>query len=545
MTARRWKLWVPIGAALWSIGAGMAASAQLLPGSPVLDRAAASRFVAQTTFGPTTASINQVALLGRNAWLAQQLLTPATLHLPRYQELVASGVADRSARYATWWETALTAPDQLRQRLAFALSQIFVVSENDSTLVNRQAQLTDYYDLLVSGAFGNYRDLLEAVTLSQAMGLFLSHLGNDKPNPTTGQRPDENFAREVMQLFSIGLWELNRDGSPRLDSAGEQIPTYDQAVIESYARVYTGWTWAHRETFGRGSSVADETFEPMKAFPDHHDSEAKTLIDGSVLPAGQTPEADLAGALDSLFEHDNLPPFIARQLIIKLVTSNPSADYIDRVAAVFENNGVGVRGDLGATVAAIFLDPEARFDAQSDPTIHGKLKEPILRLSQLFRAFDASSASGIYGVGSTSTAYGQTPLSAPSVFNFFSPNYQLPGAIEEAGYYSPEFQMQTETQGILIVDDLAKWVSRSAENAAEDVPVLDLSPAVDLAADADALVDELDVLMLGGAMSPATRTFALELLSLYPDDGSDARRLRRAQAAVTAVVVSPDYAIQR
>lgn len=516
-----------------------------LLGGTLLDRGASARFLTQTTFGATRDEIDRVALIGRDLWLLEQLGKTPTLHLPRYQALLAQSASATDARYATWWEIALTAPDQLRQRVAFALSETFVVSDSDTALNDRPMQLTAYYDLLVRNAFGNYRSLLEQVALSPAMGLFLSHLGNDKPDPVTGRRPDENFAREAMQLFSIGLWQLNRDGSPILDAKGEQIPTYDQAVIENYARVYTGWTWAHRTTWGRGSAVADETDAPMKAFPDHHDSDSKVLIDGSVLPAGQTPEQDLKAALDSLFNHANVPPFIARQLIIKLITSNPSPAFIERIARVFENNGLGVRGDLGAVVTAIFLDPEARLGFLSDQTVYGKLKEPLLRLSQLLRAFEARSRSGLLGVGRTQAAYAQAPLGANSVFNFFSPQFQQPGPIKNAGYYSPEFQLQTETQGVLIVDNLGKRIALTSATAGDDDPVLDLSSLVAEAADSAAMLDDLDVLLLGGSMSASLRDIASRAIALTPDAGDEASRLKRAQIALTVIVVSPEYAVQR
>ena len=514
-----------------------------LPGTGLLDRGQAARFLTQTTFGPTLAEINSVSLIGRDLWLARQLTASPSSHLERYEALLPQFGNPADARLAAWWEIALTGDDQLRQRVAFALSEIFVVSDQDSQLGGRQAQLAAYYDLLVEHAFGNYRELLEAVTLSPAMGLYLSHLGNDKPNPETGRRPDENYARESMQLFSIGLWQLNPDGSPVLDGAGERVPTYDQALIESYARVYTGWTWAHRETFGRGSSAEDETYEPMKAFADHHDMGEKRLLKDVVLPAGQTPEQDLEAALDSLTEHPNTAPFIARQLIIKLITSNPSPEFIARIAGVFENNGFGVRGDLGAVVRSIFLDPEARQRELSDIETYGKLKEPILRLSQLLRAFDASSPSGVYAIGNTQSAYAQAPLRSPSVFNFFSPNYALPGAIEVQGLLSPEFQLQTETQGMQIVDDLARRVENGlADDAAL---ALDLSQAENQADDAESLADYLEILLLGGEMSDALRQALSEVIAGVPEAEDGHHLLLRAKLAAMLVVVSPEFAVQR
>jgi len=522
-----------------------AAQAAELIGTGLLDRGEAARFLNQTTFGPNRGDVDRVSLVGRDVWLAEQLGKAATLHLPRYQALKSAFSSDTDARYAAWWEISLTAPDQLRQRLAFALSEIFVVSDVDDQLVQRPLQLAAYYDLLLNNAFGNFRTLMEQVTLSPAMGLFLSHLGNDKPDPISGRRPDENYARELMQLFTIGLWQLNRDGSARLDGQGEQIPTYDQALVEEYARIYTGWTWAHRSSFGRGFDPEEETAAAMKVFADHHDGGSKTLINGILVPAGQTPEQDLKMALDSLFQHANLPPFIARQLIIKLVTSNPSPAFIDRIARNFENNGRGVRGDLGSVVTAIFLDPEARLGFLSDQTVYGKLKEPLLRMSQLLRAFEARSRSGLYGVGRTQFSLGQQPLAAPSVFNFFSPYFQQPGAIHDGNHYSPEFQLQTETQGILIVDALARRIGLDASSADDDAPVLDLDPLVELAGDANALLDDLDLLLLGGMMSAGLREQLRAAIEFTPDAGDAESRLQRARSALLFLVVSPEYAVQR
>lgn len=526
-------------------GAVPAAKAADLIGAGLLDRGEAARFLTQTTFGPNRSDIDRVSLIGRDLWLLEQLGKAPTLHVPRFQALLDSAPTAIDARYAAWWEISLTAPDQLRQRLAFALSEVFVVSDTDDGLFQRPLQMAAYYDLLLTNAFGNFRTLMEQVTLSPAMGLFLSHLGNDKPDPVSGRRPDENFARELMQLFTIGLWQLNRDGSPKLDGQGQQIPTYDQALVEEYARIYTGWTWAHRSSFGRGFNPAEETTEPMQVFAEHHDSGSKTLINGLVVPAGQTPEQDLKMALDSLFQHANLPPFIARQLIIKLVTSNPSAAFIDRIAHTFENNGRGVRGDLGSVVTAIFLDPEARLGFLSDQTVYGKLKEPLLRLTQLLRAFEAKSRSGFYGVGRTQVAFGQQPLSAPSVFNFFSPHFQQPGAIHDGNHYSPEFQLQTETQGILIVDALARRVVMTSDSVDDDAPVLDLSPLVELADDAEALLDDLNVLLLGGRMSETLRGQLRTAIAFTPDAGNETSREQRARNALAFLVVSPEYAVQR
>jgi uncharacterized protein (DUF1800 family) len=344
----------------------------------------AARFLTQATFGPTLADIDALAVDGSfDAWLDAQRALPPSLQLPYLREQRAAGtVLNRNHRMEAWWRNALTAPDQLRQRMAFALSEILVVSDEDPVLGIRPEGVAYYYDLLTQHALGNYRELLEAVTLSPAMAHYLSMFGNRRPDPSIGLRADENYARELMQLFTVGLVELNPDGTPRLGGDGKTLPTYSQADIENLARVFTGWSWV---ADGFWTNAPNWT-APLQPDARYHDSDAKTIIGGARIPAGLDARAELERALDTLFAHDNLGPFLGQQLIQRLVTSNPSPAYVARVAAVFDDNGRGERGDLYAVARAILLDPEARDGHRSAPRTFGKLREPLLRVSALWRA---------------------------------------------------------------------------------------------------------------------------------------------------------------
>ena len=292
-------------------------------------------------------------------------------------------------------------PDQLRQRLAFAWSQIFVVSDIDYVLANSKYGMANFYDTLARFADGNFRTLLEQVTLHPVMGIYLSMVRNEKANPALNIRPDENYAREILQLFTIGLHELNADGSVRRDGAGRPIATFDQATIEEFAKVFTGWNYDGVRSWTDTNVGTESRVLPMVPNEDFHDTSTKQLLGGQTLPAGQGAYADLTGALDNIFAHPNVGPFVSRLLIQRLVTSNPSSGYVGRVAAVFNDNGAGTRGDLRATVRALLLDDEARNGSQNLPETFGKIKEPSMRLTNLWRALDAQpgpEASGIYRV---------------------------------------------------------------------------------------------------------------------------------------------------
>jgi len=447
------------------------------------------RFLNQATFGATERDYAALAALGDtsvayNRWIDLQTSKPISLQLPALVASVPPSPNEmfdipgrHQVRVEEWFTHALWGEDQLRQRVAWALSQIFVVSDA-SILFEFPFATAHFYDTLSRHAFGNYRDLLQAVTLHPAMGNYLSMLGNRRATPGTNLRPDENYAREMMQLFSIGLVQLEVDGTIKRDADGQPLPTYTPDVVAGFARVFTGWHWdcpayywinATRlnrieqcNFFSTGPErLPLERFNqamPMRLFPEEHENGSKQVLSypgvrlaGGVIPARQGGEKDLQDALDNVFHHPNVGPFIGKQLIQKLVTSNPSPEYVRSVAEVFSDDGRGVRGNLEAVVRAVLLHPEAR-SVPTGPTA-GKLKEPILRLTQFWRAFDGRTLSGEFsyrtfccyqGGSAPMSVLGQSPNQSPSVFNFYSPFYAPPGEIAQAGLVAPEMQLANE-----------------------------------------------------------------------------------------------------
>ena len=527
-------------------GSGGAAQPPSPPPPPppaTVTKAEAFQFLNQASFGATEAEAQRVIGMGVEAWIDDQLAQPASLQLPHLQSLPRPQFLFelQPDRVDIWFRNALHGPDQLRQRVAFALSEIMVVSQL-GVLGNMTYSLGDYYDVLSRNAFGNYRDLIEEVTLHPAMGVYLSMLGNEKPDPLLNIRPDENYARELMQLFSIGLVELNIDGTVRVDPQGNPIPTYDQSIIEDFAHVYTGWTYAGAPSFRQAFPTDFNQVIPMQLYPGFHDTGPKTLLGGVELPAGQSGEQDLDAALDNVFNHPNVGPFIAIRLIQRLVTSNPSPGYVQRVAQVFDDNGAGARGDLGAVVKAILLDPEARPDLPMD--LDGKLKEPLLRLTQVWRAYDAQSASGRYPLAAAFVLFGQGPLQSPSVFNFFSPFYSPPGEIRDSGLVAPELQIASEYQNTYVSNF---WffqtfgLNQTNPDLQEDDIFIDISEEMAVAADADALVDMIADKLLAGEISSPLRQEMINIMSLIPDSEA----ALRAAEAIYLVVSSPEFAYQK
>ncbi|MDH3806190.1 MAG: DUF1800 domain-containing protein, partial [Gammaproteobacteria bacterium] len=448
-------------------------------------------------------------------------------------------------RVDIWFRNVLHSDDQLRQRVAFALSEIMVVSQL-GVLGDQPYALASYYDVLARNAFGNYRELIEEVTLHPAMGVYLSMLGNEKPDPVRNIRPDENYARELMQLFSIGLVELNQDGSVRLDAQEQPIPTYDQAIIEGFAHVYTGWTYAGAPVFQGAFPTPTRQVIPMQLWPQFHDTGEKTLLNGVTLPAGQTGDQDLADALDNIFNHPNVGPFIAIRLIQRLVTSNPSPDYVSRVAGVFNDNGAGVRGDLGAVVKAILLDAEAQPALRME--LDGKVKEPLLRLTQLWRNYDAQSVSGRYPYDFAYIIFGQGPLQSPSVFNFFSPFYAPPGEIRDSGLVAPELEIATEFLNTYITNYMFCqtffWNQESSPDCGpitDDTVLIDTTEEIAVAGDADALIDMVAGKLVAGQISTTLRTEISGMLALIPAEQANLR----AAEAIYLLVTSPEYAYQQ
>jgi uncharacterized protein (DUF1800 family) len=428
-----------------------------------------------------------------------------------------------------WWTLAITAPDQVRQKVAFALSEILVASFDHPALGDEGVALAAYYDTLEHDALGNYRSVLQDVTLSPTMGVYLDMLGNDVADPNSGSHPNENYARELMQLFSIGLYQLNIDGSLTLDAGGSPIPTYDQNAVTGLAAVLTGWTFAGSTDFY--NPTADYR-QPMVNFSDHHTPEAKTILNGVVIPAGQAAQQDLQQALDAIFNHPNVGRFIGRELIQRMVMSNPSPGYLYRVSSAFENNGQGVRGDMKAVLKAILLDYDAR-GANKTGQGAGKLKEPALRLTSLYRALHNTPAGGTYSFW-LADEFGQEPLHSPTVFNFFSPDYVAPGAIAAAGLTSPEFQITTETTVVEQANTIYAalfW---------QDIP-LDVSQEESIAADPAALVDHFNYVLMNGDMSSAMRSVLINTLNNLPPDDPEERVL----SALWLILNSPEYAIEK
>jgi uncharacterized protein (DUF1800 family) len=521
------------------------------------DRTEAFRFLEQATFGPTPAEIDHLIALGESPdayalWIDEQMAIAPSLLLPVLQAKFASGITGaaglNTARQDAWLRTTVVGRDQLRQRVAFALSEIMVVSQRGA-LAQMPFSLASYYDVLTLNAFGNFRQLMEGVTLQPAMGVYLSMLGNQKPDATRNIRPDENYARELLQLFTIGLLQLNPDGTPRTDGSGEPIPTYDQSVVEGFANVFTGWNYAGATSFVQAKRSKTNQSQPMKAYAEQHSLLAKRLLDypGVVqpeLPPDQTPAQDLTAALDNVFNHPNVGPFIARRLIQRLVTSNPSPEYVARVAAVFDDDGHGQRGNLGAVVRAILLDGEARPDPGTATDVTGKVKEPLLRLVQLWRAYDGRATSGLYRIVDADLKFGQGHLLSPSVFNFFTPDYAPQGEIAERGLTAPEMQVATEILNTQVTNTFYTQVF--ARNSTKtgigiDIVVINIAPEVALAANADALVASLADKLLGGRIPT----------SLYAEARAAALRSpvtkpgQRVADAMYLIVTSPQFAVQR
>ena len=509
------------------------------PVGATITPAQASRFLAQAAFGGTEADIAQVQTLGYSAWIdAQFAAASAQGH---WDWMVANGFATTTyinnfgGVDATLWRKLMSSPDPLRQRITLALSEIFVVSMNGLPVQWRGMGVAAYVDLLEANAFGNYQTLFERVTLSCAMGVYLNMRGNQKENPATGRLPDENYAREVMQLFTIGLYELNADGSNKLQS-GAPIETYNQATVTDLAKVFTGWDFD-----GAAADRPDHMRRPMAFIASRHSTAAKSFF-GVNLPAGSTDGlAELKAALDALFAHVNVGPFIARQLIQRLVTSNPSPAYVGRAAAAFTNNGAGVRGDMRSLVRAVLLDDEARTPSTSDTA--GRLREPIWRMVQWARSFAVSTSSGQWAIGDTSSAstrLGQSPLRAPSVFNFFRPGYIPPNTPMGAlGLVAPEFQLANESSLVGYIN----WMQGVIQNGRGDVSS-NYAAFVTAASDAGALFDRLNIVLAAGQVGAATRSTIVNAVGTI-DASTEAGRLRRVQATVLLIMSAPEYLVHK
>ncbi len=579
------------------------------------DDADAVRFLAQATFGATDADIAHLRTVGYDGWLNEQFAAPVSRQVPYldWVERLSCPAGDNSCnqvaewagtRLEIWAINALGTPDpsrggslpkdQLRQRIAFALSEIFVVSNSNGTLAGQPWALAGFHDTLAADAFGNYRSLLEDVTRHPAMGVFLSSIQNRKGDAGANIHPDENYAREVNQLFSIGLVQLNPDGTPK-SSGGQPIPTYDQATVRGFAAVFTGWNFNAvgcsvdyvdgmplccdnpdnpDQYFYCGPNSADDPewqqpMQPVEVWHDNVSSKQLLVYPGVALANGvlqpTTAQGELTQALDNIFHHPNVGPFIGKQLIQRLVTSNPSPAYVQRVTQVFNDDGSAshVRGNLRAVVRAILLDPEARLGHWQRYATFGKPREPLLKLTQMWRALHARTPTGdaIYSgrVGNLQTwppmvdMIGEAPLYSPTVFNFFKPDFAPSGEVHDAGMVGPEFQILTDTTSTSLANLLFHEVFCSytasqrcwGADAANNLQMDEDSDAVLAASDPGALVDRYSLLLMGGQMSPFMRNVLLSRLNQMTTVDYDHLGRARVQEALYLILTSPEYSIQK
>ena len=553
----------------------------------------AARFLIQAGFGPDQdaaddpdyipENIENVMSQGIAQWIDDQFTRPVgklqpfiDWASPRANDLELYG----DLKSYSWWNRAMgapkltpddtqtIAPDPLRQRVALALSEILVISDRLEDLAVVPSGMAHYYDTLLEHSFGNYEDLLMAVSLHPCMGIYLSHLGNRKADTVNRIYPDENYAREIMQLFTIGLWELNPDGTRKLDAHSQPIPTYSNDDITELARVFTGLAFGGTNTqFG----LWPRNFHtPMKMWDAQHDCEPKTLLRGLRLPArtptsgniGTAGMADVRAAVSNLFHHPNVPPFLSKLLIQRFVTSNPSTGYVGRVSAVFADNGTGIRGDLKAVIRAILLDSEARVGQMMFHPRFGKLREPFLRFVNFARAFNATSPSGIYALDDFTLDHVQEPMKAPSVFNFFLPNHS-PSDLGNDGLVAPEFQIINASSAVgspnhywnAILGDLHRWGSGNAAysvrlNLSQEfllvVPANQLNADVPNVApfDPDPLLRRLDLVLTGGQLTPRQFQIIRETLERLPRPSWQWHR-EYLRAAIYLVVTSPEFCVQK
>ena len=537
------------------------------------DLAGASRFLAQATMGSNYEEIEYVSTIGINAWMDEQFALPVSSFMTRYDEIYAETQNiltndNHSNQYTSFvfYDFIFNEPDFLRQKVAFALSQIFVVSRN-GILSGRTDALMTYHDILYQGAFGNYRDLLGQITYSSAMAKYLSHFRNRREDVIGNTLPDENFAREIMQLFSIGLEKLNLDGTPVKDNNGNIVPTYDIEVVAEMAKIFTGLGVQTKSDGSENVYFFESNMEhrdETKMFDDYHSVGAKKIFNGIEIPAGQTGIEDIEQTLDAIFNHDNVGPFIGKRLIQHLVKSNPTPAYVQRVAMVFNNNGKGERGDMKAVVKAVLLDPEARNCDWINHPENGKLIQPIERFTSLFNAFDVSSPSGTLWFNDDDD-YGpkllQSFQKSNTVFNYFSPFYAEDDVIAPQDLVSPEFQILDGISSIEYLNEMEDalkkkpFSNRTAANSSgsymttnnDDEPFLDFTDEIDLynTSGLSALLDRLDLLVCRGQLSQGTKdiietTIDENIQNLSNYDVNDIMH-----DVLYYIFLSPDYMIQK
>ena len=515
------------------------------PATPTnITMAEAARFLQQAQFSSTDADIAAVQAKGYAAWLDEQM--SARSYTSGWDWLVSQGYRQYGIRFNQHyadhmiWNQLIAAPDAVRKRVALAWSEIFVVSTSTIEGHWPSFAMAAYWDLLNQHAFGNYRQLLEAITLNPAMGAYLNTRGNKKADGS-GRVPDENYAREVMQLFSIGLYDLNADGTLR---GGAPRETYGPSDVSNLARIFTGYDL---NSPNREHETDPQPFRvPMVLNASDHSPEPASFL-GQTVGSGDG-ASRLRLALDILFNHPNVGPFIGRQLIQRLVTSDPSPAYVGRVAAAFNNNGAGQRGDLRAVTRAVLLDPEARQDPSLKGTTWGKLREPMIRFVQWARTFGATSADGkwiLWDMSDASTQLGQSPLRSPSVFNFFRPGYVPPGTeLARRGQTAPEFQLTNENSVAGYINFMHGVIAWGYGAAASRISVPDYTREMALVNDPAALVDRLNLLLAGGQLSAATLTTIRNAITTI-NPGSDWGRKTRVWSAIVLVMACPEYLVQK
>lgn len=534
----------------------------------------AARFLSQASLGAKLDYIRQVKNMGLSAWTEDQFMKPASFLRPRVDTIwnilhniyITNGIPEEDIygpaavhfNY-TYWDTNLKNSDLLRQRIAEALSEILVISYN-SDLEGSAVALSSYYDILLKNAFGNYKDLLMEVSRHPAMGYYLSHFQNRKTNVQANTRPDENYAREIMQLFTIGLIELNNDGSPKLDSVGKEIPTYDNEDIRQMAKIFTGfgapgvepWVdWTVNDTFYIDfyASVKDV---PMKMYDNWHEPGEKILLKQMTVPSGQTGLQDVDQAITFLFNHPNMGPFLAKKLIQRLVKSNPSPEYIGRVATAFNGGGSTPRGDMKAVIRAILFDPEARTRAGMERLDAGILRPPFLRIMHLMRSLNLVQPNNLFlhNGYSVTEATGQHVMASPTVFNFYPPDYTPIGDLSDNGLVGPEFKLHNSSKSIRYLNtiystvfwDIAFW---SWDGDYIDNPTIDFTDLLDKSTDIEKMIHEADIVYTNGQMSEQTKSIIRQALKdMYWNWNNNFEWKRyRAGLLLYLTLISPDYNI--
>jgi len=532
----------------------------VVPPPVTITDAEAARFLLQAQFAVTDADLTAVKANGYAAWLTTNYNAAAGQTGVAWLDSRGHNSITSEQRYF-WpqfgdfmiWNQLLAGPDQMRKRVAFALSEFFVVSLSPIDGFYPPYVIGAYWDVLCANAYGNFRELLERITLNAGMGFFLNTKGNLKED-ANGRQPDENYAREVMQLFTIGLYELNPDGTPRLDANNQPIETYGQSDITNLARVFTGYDWDYLSNGGNFTNVTWHDYDvpntrfatnPMMFRANNHSNLAVSFL-GTDIPANTPGPEALRIALDRLFNHANTGPFFARQMIQRLVTSNPSPAYVGRVAAAFANNGAGVRGDLKAVWTAILTDTEARTLPGAADTLSGKLREPVVRFAQWARTVGINSSNNewiIYDLSGSDTSLGQSPLRSPSVFNFFRPGYVPPGTtIATAAKQAPEFQLLNETTSAGYLN----FMQNATRNGYIDVRPT-YTALLPIAHDVPAVIAWLNLRLTANQLSAETLAVLLAVLTAFNIMATtpDANKLNMLATACFLILASPEYLVQK